>query len=463
MNLLGKIKRNTLLRKAIAFLAALRFGFPAHNLTIIGITGTTGKTTTAFMVKNILEANGIKTGLISTAGYYIGEEVIHPEVYASGTTPDLFFLYYLLKKMAKKSLKAPGTTPDPFFLHYLLRKMVKKGLKVVVIEVASFGLMYERVYGLNFSAAVLTNISYNHHITMHGNMNNYVSAKLKLFRSLKPLSVAVLPKESEYFDLFVKNTQAQILSFGFDKTCDLWIDIKEITKTENKAVLHYKNPASREPCYSPLTHNKDNSFSINLPLPGLFNILNALAAVGAVHKFSFTIKKLKKGLESLKNIPGRLEYINGKQPFSVIVDKANTPAAFCGIIDFIKILNPKRKIAVYGNFGESPIKEREKLAEIATNFFDITIITEDDPQEESPQKSINDFLNFVKKKNISSSKYQSFLNRRQAIQEAIKQADKGDLIVILGRGNEQTMDYGTKVTPFDDRQVTREVLKELGY
>jgi UDP-N-acetylmuramyl-tripeptide synthetase len=447
MNLLGKIKKNTLLRKTIAFLAALRFGFPGRHLTIIGITGTTGKTTTAFMIKNILEINGIKTGLISTAGYYIGDEVIYPEDYASGTTPDLFAIHSLLKKMVKKGLKAPGTTPDPFFLHYLLRKMVKKGLKTVVIEVSSFGLMYERVYGLNFSSAVLTNISYNHHITLHGNMNNYVSAKLKLFRSLKPSSIAVLPKESEYFDLFAKNTQAQILSFGFDRTCDLWMDIKEITKTENRTVLHCK----------------DNSFSIDLPLPGLFNILNALAAVGAVHKFSFSIEKLKKGLESLKNIPGRLEYINGEQPFSIIVDKANTPAAFCGIIDFIKILNPKKKIAVYGNFGESPLKEREKLAEIATNFFDLTIITEDDPQEKSPQKSINDFLNFVKKKNIPATKYQSFLNRKQAIQEAIKQANKGDLIVILGRGNEQTMDYGTKVIPFDDRQVAREALKESGY
>ena len=379
MDLLTKIKKNSLLRKTISFLANLRFGFPGRHLTIIGVTGTTGKTTTAFMIKNILEANGIKTGLISTAGYYIGDEVINPEDYTSSTTPDLFAIHYLMKKMVKKGLKAPGTTPDPFFLHYLLKKMVKKGLKAVVIEVSSFGLMYERVYGLNFSEAVLTNISYNHHITLHGDMNNYVSAKLKLFRGLKPESMAVLPKGSEYFDLFAKNTKAQVLSFGFDKTCDLWMEIKEITKTGNKVVLH---------------HN-DDSFSIDLPLPGLFNILNALAAVGAVQKFSFPPENLKKGLERLKNIPGRLEYINGKQSFSVIVDKANTPAAFCGIIDFIKILNPRKKIAVYGNFGESPLKEREKLAEIATSFFDLTIITEDDPQEESPQKSIDDFLNFV--------------------------------------------------------------------
>lgn len=423
MNFLERIKKNSLLRKTISFLANLRFGFPGRHLTIIGVTGTTGKTTTAFMIKNILEANDIKTGLISTAGFYLGDKIIYPKAHT------------------------PATTPDPFFLHYLLRKMVKKGLKAVVIEVSSFGLMYERVYGLNFSAAVLTNISYNHHIAEHGNMNNYVSAKLKLFRGLKPKSIAVLPKESEYFDLFAKNTKAQVLNFGFDKTCDLWMEIKEITKTGNKVVLH---------------HN-DDSFSIDLPLPGLFNILNALAAAGAVQKFSFPPENLKKGLERLKNIPGRLEYINGKQSFSVIVDKANTPAAFCGIIDFIKILNPRKKIAVYGNFGESPLKEREKLAEIATGFFDLTIITEDDPQEESPQKSIDDFLNFVIRKNIPSSKYLSFLNRRQAIQEAIKQAEDKDLIVILGRGNEPTMDYGVRMKPFDDRQVAREVLKELGY
>lgn len=423
LGLLNNIKKNSSLRKAIAFFAALRFCFPGRHLTIIGVTGTTGKTTTAFMIKNILEANSIKTGLITTAGYSIGDEVIYPKAHV------------------------PGTTPDPFLLHSLLKKMVKRGLKVVVIEVSSFGLMYERVYGLNFSAAVLTNISYNHHITIHGNMDNYVLAKLKFFRNLKRTSIAVLPKESEYFNLFSKNTQAKILSFGLDKTSDLWMDIKEITKTENKVVLHCK----------------DYSFPINLPLPGLFNIFNSLAAIGAVYQFSFAIEKLKNGLENLKNIPGRLEYIKGKQSFSIIVDKANTPAAFCGIIDFIKILNPRRKIAIYGNFGESPLQERQKLAEIATNFFDFTIITEDDPQEESPQKSIDDFLNFVKEKNVPSSKYSSFLDRKQAIQEAIKKAETGDLIIILGRGNEKTMDYGAKVKPFDDREVTREVLKELGY
>ncbi|MFA5722078.1 MAG: UDP-N-acetylmuramyl-tripeptide synthetase [Candidatus Paceibacterota bacterium] len=423
MNFVEKIKRNSLLRKLIAFLANLRFGFPGRDLTIIGVTGTTGKTTTCFMIKSILESNGIKTGLISTAGFYIGDEIIYPKAHT------------------------PSTTPDPFFLYFLIKKMKIKGIKVVVMEVSSFGLMYERVFGLNFSAAVLTNISYNHHLVIHGNMEQYVFSKLKLFQQLKKTAIAVLPKENEYFNLFAKNTKAKIIKFGQDKSCDLWLKIEEITKEKNKVIIY---------------HNND-SFSVDLPLPGVFNVFNALAAIGAVEKFSFTSEGIKKGLEKIRSIPGRLERIIEGQPFSIIVDKANTPAAFCGIIDFIKILNVKRKIAVYGNFGESPREEREKLATIATDFFDLTIITEDDPQELSPQPSIDDFLNFVKKENISTEKYIAIAKRREAIRKAIKLAKKGDLIVILGRGNEKIMDYGAKTVPFDDREITREILKEEGY
>ncbi|MFA5459807.1 MAG: UDP-N-acetylmuramyl-tripeptide synthetase [Candidatus Paceibacterota bacterium] len=423
MNFLEKIKRNSLLRKLIAFLANLRFGFPGRDLTIIGVTGTTGKTTTCFMIKSILESNGIKTGLISTAGFYIGDEVVYPKAHT------------------------PSTTPDPFFLYFLIKKMKIKGIKVVVMEVSSFGLMYERVFGLNFSAAVLTNISYNHHLVIHGNMEQYVFSKLKLFQQLKKTAIAVLPKENEYLNLFAKNTKAKIIKFGQDKSCDLWLKIEEITKEKNKVIIY---------------HNND-SFSVDLPLPGVFNVFNALAAIGAVEKFSFTSEGIKKGLEKIRSIPGRLERIIEGQPFSIIVDKANTPAAFCGIIDFIKILNVKRKIAVYGNFGESPREEREKLATIATDFFDLTIITEDDPQELSPQPSIDDFLNFVKKENISTEKYIAIAKRREAIRKAIKLAKKGDLIVILGRGNEKIMDYGAKTVPFDDREITREILKEEGY
>ncbi|MDD3491353.1 MAG: UDP-N-acetylmuramyl-tripeptide synthetase [Candidatus Pacebacteria bacterium] len=423
MSFLEKIKRNSFLRKSIAFLAHLVFGFPARNLIVIGVTGTTGKTTTCFMIKSILESNGIKTGLISTAGFDIGPETIYPKA------------------------QTPATTPDPFMLCFLLRKMKKNNVKAVVIETSSFGLMYERVFGLKFSVAVLTNISFNHHLTIHGGMEEYVFAKLKLFQGLDKKAIAVLPKDSEYFDLFSKNTKAKVISFSSEQSSDLWFEIKESTKDKNRAIIYFKN----------------DSFLIDLPLLGVFNLFNCLAAIGAGQFFSLSFEQIKKGLESLTYIPGRLEEIKAKQPFTIIVDKANTPAAFCGIIEFIKTLNPEKKRVVYGNFGETPREERDQLAQIATGFFDLTIITEDDPQELSPQPSIDDFLDFVKKKNVNKEKYLAIPNRKEAIRKAINLSKKGDLIAILGRGNEKFMDYGEKTIVFDDREVTREVLKEQGY
>jgi len=416
------LKKNSFLRKTLALMANAYFGFPSHKLILLGVTGTTGKTTTTFMIKSILEEAGIKTGLIGTAGYYLGDgEVILPKA------------------------QTPATTPDPFILHRLLKKMKEKSIKAVVMEVSSFGLMYERVYGLNFSSAVLTNLSFNHHVSLHGNMEKYVAEKLKLFKSLSSSAIAVLPKESEYYPLFKKNTKAKIIRFGFDGSSDLWAEIKQINKNLTQSVIHFKG----------------NIFPLALLLSGVFNVANALSAIGAVDFFSFDDEIIKKGLESLKSIPGRLEILKDNDPFTVIVDKANNPSAFDAIIEFIKQWQPKKKIAVYGNFGEAPLEERKKLAEIATNFFDLTIITEDDPQYESPEKGINDFLDYVKTAKVSPLKYKAVFRRKEAIKEAIKQAQAGDLIAILGRGNEQIMDYGKKTVFFDDREAVREALKEL--
>lgn len=408
------LKKNSFLRKILALIASVWFGFPSKKLIILGVTGTTGKTTTAFMIKSILEKAGIKTGLISTAGYFIDDEVI----YEQG--------------------EGPGTTPDPFILHRLLRKMVQKKIRVAILEVSSSGLMYWRTYGLRFKAAVLTNIAYNHHVALHGGMENYLKEKLKLFRYLSKKSIAVLPQESEYFNLFKANTQAKVLTYGFNSNCDIWIE-------------------------ESIVHCKDETFDLKLKIPALFNILNALAAIGAVYKLPITESQIKAGLEEIESIPGRLEVILS-QPFSIIVDKANTPLAFQSLIDFIKnSYQSRQKIVVYGTFNESPLEEREMLAKLSTDFFDLVIITEDDPKNESPQKGKEDFLNFAQKNNLSKDKYLIILDRREAIKTAIKKAKKDDLILILGRGNEQFMLYKNKKIPFDDRVVTKEILKEFGY
>ena len=409
------LKKNSFLRKVLVLIASAWFGFPSKKLILLGVTGTTGKTTTTFMIKSILKEAGIKTGLISTAGYFVDNEVI----YEQG--------------------EGPGTTPDPFVLHRLLRKMVQKKIKVVIIEVSSFGLMYWRTYGLRFKAAVLTNIAYNHHVALHRGMENYIREKLKLFRYLSKKSTAILPQESEYFNLFKNNTQAKVLTFGFNSNCDIWIA---------GSIVHYQ----------------DKTFDLKLKIPALFNLLNALAAIGAVSELPITEAQIKAGLEKIESIPGRLEVITSQAPFRIIVDKANTPLAFQSLIDFISSdYQPRQKIVVYGTFNESPLEEREMLAKLSTDFFDLVIITEDDPKDESPQKAKEDFLNFAKKNDLPKDKYLIISDRREAIKTAIKKAQNNDLILILGRGNEQFMLYKNKKTPFDDRAVTKEILKEVGY
>ncbi|NMB92195.1 MAG: hypothetical protein GYA31_01035 [Parcubacteria group bacterium] len=395
------LKKNSFLRKGLALIANIFYGFPAKKLFLIGVTGTTGKTTTAFMIKKILDDGGITTGLISTAGYFLKNEVI--PVMSQG----------------------PGTTPDPFYLNSLLRRMVKEGIKVAVIEVSSFGLMYWRVYGFPFKVAVLTNIDYNHHVKLHGSMDNYVKEKLKLFRMLKPQDLAVLPRESKYFELFKNNTQARLKPFDLEQNQDWQLQLKISSK---------------------------------------FNILNALAAINAVSDFPLNKEQIKKSLESIESIPGRGEFINSSASFKIIVDKANTPLAFQNIIDWIKNdLKPEKTIAVYGTFNESPLEEREKLAQLATDFFDLTIITEDDPKNEAPDQGIKDFLQFAKKNQIHPNKYLTIVDRREAIKEALSRAAKNDLVIILGRGNEKLMYYKNKAVPFDDREVVQDILKEFHY
>lgn len=415
------IKRNQILRKGIAFFAALCYGFPSRKLVIFGITGTNGKTTTSYFLKNILNKAGLKTGLIGTSGYWLDEKTkIEPS--AIGTMP--------------------VTTPDPFYLQSLLKKMVQKGTKYVVMEVSSFGLRDFRVFGINFKGAILTNISLCHHISEHKTFENYLEAKKILFKSLKRESLAILPKESEYFSEFKKITNAKVISYGFDPSSDVGGEI--IKENLKETVFKVK---------------KDNlEFEVSLSENGgRYNVFNALAAIALALELKIDYNKIKEGIETCPKLEGRFEIFKGKE-VTVIVDKANTPAAFEEVYKRVKSLNPKRIIGVYGNFFEFPLTIREKLAEFATNNFDLTIITVDDSSRYSPLDGINDFLNYVVSK-VNPEKYLAIEDRKEAIREAIKRADKGDIILVLGRGDEKLMNLKGKITEFDDRKIVKELLQ----
>jgi len=422
-NLIKALKRNSILRKGIALLGNLYYGFPSRKLIVFGITGTNGKTTTSYFLKSILEKAGYKVGLIGTSGYWINEKTkIEP--------PAVGF--------------KPVTTPNPFYLQWLLKKMVKEGTKYVVMEVSSFGLRDFRVFGINFKGAILTNVSNCHHLLEHGSFKNYLESKKLLFRLLKRNSFAILNKDDKYFEEFKKITKAKVISYGLNASADV---LGEIIKEDSKNLVFKVKKENLE-------------FEINLyKNSSRYNVLNALSTIALALNLNIDYHKIKEGIESCPPLSGRFEIIK-ENDFKIIVDKANTPQAFREVILRVKNLKPKRIIGVYGNFFEFPLNIRQELAEISTSNFDLTIITSDDSGKNDPQEGIDDFLNYVVSR-VEPQKYLAIKDRREAIKEAIIRARKGDVILILGRGDEKLMNINGKIIPFDDREVVKEILQEF--
>lgn len=419
--LLKFLKRNSFLRKTVAFTAALINGFPAKKLIVIGITGSNGKTTTSFIIRHLLINNGFQVGLIGTSGYWLDNNTkINPPLI--GTTPI--------------------TTPDPFPLQRLLRQMVRRGTQYCVMEVSSVGLRDWRVFGIKFKAAVLTSLSDTYHVELHGSFENYKNSKRRLFEILKSDSVAILPLDNPFFEEFKKHTTAQVISFGINPKADINGHIITQSWDKNKVIIN-----------TPQT-----SFEVETKLKGEYNLLNILASVGISLFFNISIDIIKDSISKLDIIPGRFEIIEGNLPFKIIIDKANTTEAFLNLIKTIRSLNPNHIIGIYGNFHDYSLRVREEMAKIALHNFDLTIITIDDPKQENPQKGIDDFIHYAQNNHFAPDKYLSFLDRKEAIKEALSRAQPNDVILILGRGDEQLMNIQKQIITFNDRQVVKELL-----
>lgn len=416
-----KIRNWSWVRKFTAWRAACYYGFPAKRLVLIGVTGTNGKTSTVFFIKNIFEAAGLKIGTISTSGYWLDKDtkIDPPPV---GTQP--------------------VTTPDPFVLHKLFAEMNKRGDQYCVMEVASLAYKYKRLYGLKFKGAILTNFSFCHHIPMHGSFEKYKQAKQELFRSLDKEAIAVLPCDDEYFEDFKKVTKAKILTFGFSNKADVY---GEILKEDEKLVCQVKSA--------------QGEFILRLKRDSVFNYKNALAAAALSLTFGIDLDSIKKGLEATPSLAGRGEIITTKNGVTIMIDKANTIVAWQELISDVKNRNFNRLIGVYGNFSEFPLEQRQRLAQLAIDNFDFTIITIDDSNTCDPQIGIDDFINYVKDK-TSSDKYLAIFDRREAIKKVIEEAKSGDLILILGRGDEEHLNIQGKISDFSDKKTVEEILQE---
>lgn len=398
-------------RKEISQLAAKFYNYPSRKLRVIGVTGTNGKTTIAYLVESILEEAGYPTGLLGTINY----------------------------KFKKHVLPSINTTPGALEMQAFLAKMVKEKLRYCVMEASSHSLEQERVRDVDFHIAIFTNLTQDH-LDYHHNLEDYFRAKSKLFTNLDSESYAVVNIEDPYSARLLKLTKARKITFGFSEKSQIRAtNIRLSIKGSDFQILTSKG-----------------SFSIQTELIGRHNIYNILSAVsvGVIEGIDFST--IKRGIEKIDCVAGRLEAINQGQKFGVFVDYAHTEDALKNVISSLKEFHKGKIIVVFGCGGQRDTTKRPKMGRLVSQMADYFIITNDNPRKEDPQKIVKDILKGIKTKN-----YDVILDRGKAIEKAIKMAGDNDTVLIAGKGHETSQILKNKSLAFDDREVTRRILNCL--
>lgn len=428
MSFLGAIRRkispsNPLLlayHRAIGIAAAIRYGFPGNKIKIIAITGTKGKSTTTHMLANILSAAGHKVGVASTIHFQIGDRIW------MNTTKQ--------------------TTQGRFALQRLLREMVDERCDFAILEVTSHALVQSRIWGINVDIAILTNIQ-NDHLEYHGGFENYMHAKGLLFAGLARserkgglLKTAILPAEDPNLAYFENFPIDRKMLYGLSKGM---ITALDIVPSSDSSRFTLKVP--------------NGEVSINLALPGEFNVHNALAAISAALAAGVKLQAIKKGLENELIIPGRLEPVRAGQNFSVIVDYAHTTESLEALLKLFKSLTKGTLWLVFGATGGGRDKsKRAEMGEVADRYADEIIVTDDDPYTEDRMVIIDALAAGMKRS--EGEHLWKIRDRRQAMRLALSLAKEGDTVVIAGKGCEPIQIIGEERIPWDDRLVAREIM-----
>lgn|GEM_PF-461747 len=412
--------KNIFLRKPRAFLYALKEGFPGEKLDIIGVTGTKGKTSTSYIIHQILSSE-FKTALISTIEAKIENEKIDTGLHV--------------------------TSPESNQIHKILKKCLNYGIKKVILEVTSHGLYQKRAEFLNFKTAVFTNIAEDH-LDYHGTFEKYLDAKSILFKK-KSVKNSVLNKDDKKsFEHLSKVSAGKVFSYSLeDEKADVFAEIIDysIKGTKIKATIFGK-----EIC------------EIFIPVPGKFYISNSLAGILVGKIYGVGNDEIKKSIESFTGVPGRMEKIDEGQNFYVFVDFAHTPESLRALLQSVKEFKERnsRIITVFGNAGERD-KNRRKMGGVSAELSDITILTAEDPRSEPVEEIMKEAEKYALEngaklnENLFKEK-----DRRKAIRMAFEMAKENDIVIITGKGHEQSMNLGKKEEWWDDRVVAMEELKK---
>ncbi|MDO7788014.1 UDP-N-acetylmuramoyl-L-alanyl-D-glutamate--2,6-diaminopimelate ligase [Desulforamulus aquiferis] len=399
-------------RKTLALMADKFYGHPAKNMTMVGVTGTNGKTTTTHLVAAIWKRAGVKPGIIGTISNYIGDKIF----------------------------PVNNTTPESLDLQKLLSDMVSEGVRGVAMEVSSHALSLNRVAGVDFDLAIFTNITQDH-LDFHGNMENYLAAKAKLFQT--DIRNAVINGDDPASAELIRVCRGKVYTYAIDSDADVIAqDIKVTSRGVGFTVL---SPWGKQ--------------HLQLKLTGRFNVYNSLAAYTAGLVLGYTPEEVREALESVSGVAGRFELVDLGQDFAVIVDYAHTPDGLENILTTARQITTGRLITVFGCGGDRDRTKRPIMGEIAAKYSDLPVVTSDNPRTEEPDKIIQDVVEGVKK---GAAHYLVIADRRQAINRAIDLAKAGDVVVIAGKGHETYQIIGTTKYDFDDRQVAVEAISGSG-
>ncbi|MDO5299211.1 MAG: UDP-N-acetylmuramoyl-L-alanyl-D-glutamate--2,6-diaminopimelate ligase [Clostridia bacterium] len=400
-------------RAAMTRIASAFNGHPERRMRLIGVTGTKGKTTTTFLLKSIIEAAGMRCGIIGTTGCIAG----------------------------KTKLPSHLTTPDPIEMFAILRIMADAGVQVVCMEVSAHALYLRKLVCVVFEAAAYTNLSQDH-LDFFGSMERYFEAKRLLFtgRMVKNAAVNV---DEESSKAVCEGLTCPLLTYGISGEADLFARDIEITESGVSFTLNLRNLHTER---------------IHLLLTGMFNVYNALAAAACALILGVSLTDIKTGLEAVVSVPGRVEMLATDTPYRMILDYSHSPDALENILRTVREFCRGRIILLFGCGGDRDKGKRPMMGEIAGRLADYSILTSDNPRREDPMAILAAIEQGIKP---TGAKYEVIENRREAIRQAMEMAVGGDIIVLAGKGHETYQDICGVKHPFDEKVIVAELLEEM--
>ena len=398
-------------RYALAVLSAAYFGHPAEKLTVVGITGTKGKTTTSYMIRSILEAAGIKTGLIGTVGIMIGEQVIQTE----------------------------NTTPESYDVQRYLRQMADAGCKAAVIEASSIGLKDHRVSGFTFDIGLFTNFSPDHiGGSEHASLEEYMQCKNMLFRQCK---TGIVNIDDENWKSITANHTCKLETYGFSSQAELRASGERLISRPGYVGVHFNVEGAR-------------NFRVDVDIPGRFSIYNALGAIAVCRHFGVQEQHYQQGLNIVK-VKGRVEPVPVPGNYTLLIDYAHNALSMENILGTLREYHPNRLICMFGAGGNRARSRRYEMGEVSGRMADLSVITADNSRFENVMDIIEDIKVGLAKTN---GKYVVIPDRKEAIKYCMENAQDGDIIVLAGKGHEDYQEINGVKYHLDEREVIADII-----